>query len=1387
MVRPGQIPPNSNPTPPKTPPKGNSGTDNKNVHVSQTQKYKYDSGGKPLGNVSDSKKPVVTGTKGSGEIVYETKEQFEARQSYLKTGTGNVQRVTPTGVAVFGPAQSDAGYVEAERQRIAAKYPGYTAPNQQLQTENIIRKINPQAIKEPSKYPYYTGPRPSQPFVAQGVVPDDGGIVRTPFGPSVAKLQTEFTDWVVGANRVAFGGGMGGEYIPGEEVTRFGAENLFERRARRLEEQRTGEPMLRPTVTYKGGATAKAIAAEPELIGAIPSRGGVVFTGPLTGWDANQSEFGEGFKSVSGVKSGEIWDTGTFSHGFSGLGVSSGSFWSKQPSEKTTPAFVSKTPTTQTPKDKVVMMGVGGEAIPAIQRLANIGLGGYLKLTGTSPKYSDYTQQYFGISEEEFYKMPYLLQMAADERARALNTGLPLGREKFILSEGEKQRSEYVSESRKALGVLNAAIYEKEGVSVYRPSGMIGVTDSSGKLVTDIGELRKLRGEVITGLKEVPDKITESAKQRVKYEQSYAGSTLSEIGRGAGSVYINALIGAEVGFGIGGPAGAAVGGAGGGLLGLAGYSAFKEAGRSVTWGVTKYSKPVIEAATGDKFIADVGSGILGSGTGKIYRGTAEILSPIGTSPIVGGFIETGVGLKQFATSQSAVFAGNVGGVRVGVVKGGGQVVGAVATKSRIIFSAGSKGAGFGDAGITPFTQAAKEGAVYMPEASSKTANELQTLVLFKSAAKDPMFSASELARAKYGIEAAGKLEYQPSMYKRAFDIIDAKNMGVMPEAAVKNFRGVLEKYSERGDILFRYKGSLTNIAQMSPTSVEALKKVDLGEAKDVDIEIIPTPYGGITGQQLRAELVEAGVKGGAKVSVKDIGILAQTREGPVKIFDVMDAGDVSVEKGTAGGKYRAGGLDVDQGYLLLGGKPAQPLSEGNIRYLSTITSFQTKGGLGFTNPESFREKDIYRFQLGSMPTLIESAKANPLTYVKGVEAERLFEKFKSMRGEDITKPVYDESILKSVNERAKKVSGFSKLQKETFDFVKNEDAVIGGSSAVEYALNLKGASLGRQIGDIDFYVKDASMQKPFGEKLYNFYKSRGVDAVLEFGEKGKPFLKTKDGLTIADVGVIRSKDKVINYDGLKVIDFRNIVTDWKFSVKDKSEKASTKKAQRLRDIRNVENVMRWKPFKTSTVGFGKITPENLGDVTGGDSFLEKMFKQKESSYYASKAAYGKMGYNKMTYGVPSSTGGSNVGYSSTGYSTPSYSPQYSKPYSSEGSSGGYTPYKPDYSGGGKYTYDISYYKYNYKPDYYYPGGYGYSSYRYDYNAYSSSTYTRFNPPFGRLPLGSSLPGGGKSRWKWQKFVPSFVPSGRAVADWMGGDVSGATVRKRRKSKKKKRR
>jgi hypothetical protein len=217
------------------------------VHNNPHTKYGQNGGGGGGGGSV----PVDSGGHSYGDPNY---NPGAGAVNVVRDSRGNVISSTPGG-SVNQPSKSQTlgQAVTGEQQRLAAKYPGYVASDQQRQRENIAANlvqygtpISPsnRVSTQPTSYPSYDGPRPG-PGDPTGIgagmaaVPgyrdrNTAGYVNYPSawggGQYDLKQQEAANRGYTGYTKTAFGGGMGGENIPGtDSIFQKGGEDLFDR------------------------------------------------------------------------------------------------------------------------------------------------------------------------------------------------------------------------------------------------------------------------------------------------------------------------------------------------------------------------------------------------------------------------------------------------------------------------------------------------------------------------------------------------------------------------------------------------------------------------------------------------------------------------------------------------------------------------------------------------------------------------------------------------------------------------------------------------------------------------------------------------------------------------------------------------------------------------------------------------------------------------------------------------------------------------------------------------------------------------------------------------------------------------------------------------------
>lgn len=177
----------------------------------------------------------------------------------IRGGMSSTSTISKEGVEQkAAPSKTENLAVKSEQNRLYEKYAGYVAADQQLQRDNIARNISESPVgspispsnrvtTKPETYQSYSGPRPSEgdPLglgAAMGspgyVERNTAGYVNYPAafggGQYTVKQQEAINRGYTGYMGTAFGGGMGGENIPGtQSIAQAGGEKLFDRAAQR--------------------------------------------------------------------------------------------------------------------------------------------------------------------------------------------------------------------------------------------------------------------------------------------------------------------------------------------------------------------------------------------------------------------------------------------------------------------------------------------------------------------------------------------------------------------------------------------------------------------------------------------------------------------------------------------------------------------------------------------------------------------------------------------------------------------------------------------------------------------------------------------------------------------------------------------------------------------------------------------------------------------------------------------------------------------------------------------------------------------------------------------------------------------------------------------------
>jgi hypothetical protein len=188
--------------------------------------------------------------------------------------------------------------VEIERERISEKYSGYVAPDREQQTQNIVKKMQPQepTTSPQDYYQSYNGPRPSEgdPLgiaAAMAANPDyvaENTAERVHYptawggGEYTVKQQAAVNAGYTGYMKTEYGGAMGGTLrsewtstvemrngVPVETTNapasvRYGFEKLFQRIGEQQYTEDTGVPYAeRPTIKVSGNVSGTDLEKMP--------------------------------------------------------------------------------------------------------------------------------------------------------------------------------------------------------------------------------------------------------------------------------------------------------------------------------------------------------------------------------------------------------------------------------------------------------------------------------------------------------------------------------------------------------------------------------------------------------------------------------------------------------------------------------------------------------------------------------------------------------------------------------------------------------------------------------------------------------------------------------------------------------------------------------------------------------------------------------------------------------------------------------------------------------------------------------------------------------------------------------------------------------------------
>ena len=276
---------------------------------------------------------------------------------------------------------------------------------------------------------------------------------------------------------------------------------------------------------------------------------------------------------------------------------------------------------------------------------------------------------------------------------------------------------------------------------------------------------------------------------------------------------------------------------------------------------------------------------------------------------------------------------------------------------------------------------------------------LETQLAFAAAAKTPTLPPTEFQRAELGVEIGRLLERQQSLVTRPEALTDLFDVKKLPPPAVTPTQEAFRRLESRIIV----KGSLATAPQLTP------ERAGLREIVDIDIAAIKP----LTPEGAQKVFIEEYEKAGVKYKIiKGQLALKQPTGKYEKVFDIKtkelleiqeEMGDIVPERRLQKIERERFGLRVDQPPIKIAGQKVVPLSELMVRALSTSITFQQEM-VGPLKPGRVY-KDILRFQEQTAPQLIESAKARPTTYLRGMKAEQLLEEFKATRGVDFTRPL----------------------------------------------------------------------------------------------------------------------------------------------------------------------------------------------------------------------------------------------------------------------------------------------------------------------------------------------------------------------------------------------
>lgn len=264
-----------------------------------------------------------------------------ANNTVLNTASSAGSQYIGYGVSQTGPktytltppaAGSQPGVVQQEINRLSEKYPGYSPVIGGISSDNVgwgiigyVTGTLPSDALTLKKYQYYTGPSPKEALermkaeevsklvearkefpllpwdkftsdegavAARKWVESQGGVITGVgiLGPGEQSAYTRASARTSYAKALGkygfvleetpFGGGMGGENIPGVDVIKYGASNLFARLGERDISSQTGKPSTRGTAdfTVVGGNLKDVLEVKGGQEAVINAASGTQFT-----------------------------------------------------------------------------------------------------------------------------------------------------------------------------------------------------------------------------------------------------------------------------------------------------------------------------------------------------------------------------------------------------------------------------------------------------------------------------------------------------------------------------------------------------------------------------------------------------------------------------------------------------------------------------------------------------------------------------------------------------------------------------------------------------------------------------------------------------------------------------------------------------------------------------------------------------------------------------------------------------------------------------------------------------------------------------------------------------------------------------------------------------